>query len=151
MVNLPSPKANALRKISHALNNSWNARWGSSDLYRQTKIWFPVVNKKKSDILLNLERRTLGDMIGLLTGHNRLNYHQSKIDASHSPTCRFCWWEDESSWHLIGECEAFWRSRTNIFNQSFLDNPPEWSVKQLLKFYNKIKLKDLLNPGQLAP
>ena len=149
LVELPSPNANALRKISQKLYDSWNARWCSSDEFRQTKIWFPVVNKKISDILLKLDRRTLGDMIGIFTGHNRLNYHQSKIDAEKSPICRFCGWDDESSWHLIGECEAFWRSRSNIFNQPFLDNPPDWSVNQLLKFYNKIKLKDLLNPGHL--
>ena len=65
-VNLPSPKSNALRKISHALYNSWNQRWiSSSENFRQTRIWFPVINKKKSDFLSNLvlDRQTLGDMI----------------------------------------------------------------------------------------
>ena len=148
MVKLPTPKSNSVMKISQAMYKEWNQRWISSQEFRQTKIWFPVINRKKSEFLVNLDRQSLGMMVQIITGHCRLNYHESKINATTNPSCRFCQWEDETAWHLIGECPAFWRSRTDIFNYSFLENPPEWKVGQLLKFIRKIKLKELLNPGQ---
>ena len=148
MVKLPTPKSNSVMKISQAMYKEWNQRWISSLEFRQTKIWFPVINRKKSEFLVNLDRKNLGMMVQIITGHCRLNYHESKINATTNSSCRFCQWEDETAWHLIGECPAFWRSRTDIFNYSFLENPLEWKVGQLLKFIRKTKLKELLNPGQ---
>lgn len=150
-VNLPSPKSFAIGKISNAMYKAWNQRWVSSNDYRQTKIWFPVVNTKKSNILLRLSRHNLGLMIQTISGHNRLNYHESKINPQEDATCRLCQWEAESSWHLVGECPALWRSRLDIFNLDILDEPPEWTVIQLLKFIQKTKLHMLLNGGSTIP
>ena len=86
-------------------------------------------------------------MIQLLTGHNRLKYHESKVNTmQEDSSCRFCQWEEETAWHLVAECPAFWRSRMDIFGDTILDTP-EWKVMQLMNFIKKIKMKKLQNPG----
>ena len=43
---------------------------------------------------------------GLLTGHNTLRRHLQLIELSDSPLCRRCGAEDETSAHILCECEA---------------------------------------------
>jgi len=43
---------------------------------------------------------------GLLTGHNNLRTHLHLIGLSDSPLCRRCAAEDETSAHILCECEA---------------------------------------------
>ena len=146
-VDLPPPKCIAMTKISSAMYKVWNDRWISSQGCRQTKIFFPTLNRVKSKTLINLDRQNLGSMVQVLTGHNRLRYHESKISSIEvNSSCRFCQWEEETSWHLIGECPFFWRSRRDIFNETVLENPPDWNVTQLMKFVKKTKMNELLNP-----
>ena len=146
-VKLALPKSHAIGKISLAMYNQWNSRWIASKYCRQTKIWFPVVNVKKSNHLLNFKRRDLGHMVQFITGHNRLNYQQNKIDPSVNSSCRFCLQEKEESWHLIGKCPYFRPSRRDIFKSDFLDLKPnpEWQVWQLKRFIQKKELKEMLN------
>ena len=147
-VDLPPPKGIAAKKIFDAMYIKWNQRWKSSTEFRQTKLFFPEIDRKKSNTLCNLDRKSLGLMVQILTGHNRLHYHESKVNTmQEDSSCRFCQWEDETSWHLITECPAFWRSRMDIFGHSLLDENPEWKVFQLFKFIKKIKMDELLNPG----
>lgn len=147
-VDLPPPKTIAKKKISDAMYKKWSQRWKSSTEFRQTKLFFPEIDRKKSEILGKLDRKTLSLMVQVLTGHNRLNYHESKVNTmQEDSSCRFCQWEDETSWHLITECPAFWRSRMDIFGHTLLDCTPEWKVSQLLAFVQKTKMEKLLNPG----
>jgi hypothetical protein len=147
-VELPPPTSIAKAKITNAMYKKWNERWQSCNEYRQTKIFFPQLDTKKSGALVNLDRQNLGMMVQVLSGHNRLRYHHSKMDPLQQDSfCRFCQEEEETSAHLICTCPAFWRSRLECFNDTFLEETPEWKVKQLLKFFKRIKLKELLNPG----
>ena len=127
----------------------WNQRWISSTEYRQTKIFFPELDRKKSSSLRRLERKKLGMIVSVLTGHNRLKYHQSKMDPlQQDSSCRFCQWEEETAAHLVCSCPAFWSSRLECFNDTFLEETaPEWKLGQLLKFCSKTKMQELLNPG----
>ena len=43
---------------------------------------------------------------GLLTGHNILRRHLHLMGLSDSPLCRRCGAEDETSAHILCECEA---------------------------------------------
>ena len=77
----------------------------------------------------------------MITGHNRLNRHESLATKGVvDPLCRFCLEDDETSWHVIGECPALWLKISDSFNTFFLDNPPEWNYSNLLKF---LRLTDL--------
>ena len=45
-------------------------------------------------------------VIGLLTGHNTLRRHLYIMRLSNNPTCRKCGTEEETSVHILCECEA---------------------------------------------
>ena len=74
-------------------------------------------------------------LIELITGHNNLNYVQSKIDPINvPPLCRFCEEEDETFAHLLNECPCFISYRRDILHNIPIINTLSWSHKQLLKF-----------------
>ena len=147
-VNLPPPKTIAKNKIRDAMHKQWNERWISSNECRQSKIFFPQIDIKKSTSIINLDRKNLGMMVQVITGHNRLYYHQSLMEPmQQDSSCRFCQEEEETAYHLVCTCPRFWRSRMECFNDTFLEETPEWKVKQLLKFLKKMKMTELLNPG----
>ena len=62
-VDLPPPNCIAKGKISAAMYKKWNQRWKSSTEFRQTKLFFPELDRKKSNILCNLDRKTPGPSI----------------------------------------------------------------------------------------
>ena len=147
-VDLPPPKCIAKTKITNAMYKEWNQRWISSSEFRQTKIFFPALDRKKSSSLISLGRQDLGLLIQIITGHNNLKYHQSKIDPlQQDSSCRYCQWDEETAAHLVCSCPALWNSRLECFNDTFLEETPEWKLGQLLKFCSKTKMQELLNPG----
>ena len=82
----------------------------------------------------------------MVTGHNRLKYHESLVNRTPSEAlCRFCSEAPESSWHLIGECDALWNQRCSSFETLNLDNPPKWKVRQVQKFLKLSKMAELNN------
>ena len=57
---------------------------------------------------------------GLLTGHNTLRRHLHLMVLSDSPLCRRCGVEEETSAHILCECEAL-ASLRHAYLGSFLD------------------------------
>ena len=60
-------------------------------------------------------------VIGLLTGHNTLRKHLHVMGLSNNPTCRKCGTEEETSVHILGECEALASLRHVYLGSFFLD------------------------------
>ena len=87
----------------------------------------------------------------MVTGHNRLKYHESLVNRKPSEaSCRFCSEAPESFWHLAGECDALWNQRCNSFETLNLDNPPKWTLGQVLKFLKLSKMAELNNRVQIS-
>jgi hypothetical protein len=59
--------------------------------------------------------------IGLLTGHNTLRRHLYVMGLSSNPTCRKCGTEEETSVHILCECEALASLRHAHLGSFFLD------------------------------
>ena len=138
----------AKAKIAEACNNQWESEWVHYEEARQTKFWFHRPNKRNSNSLIRLPRIELGLAVQMITGHNRLRYHQSKIDPEGiDPTCRWCLGPDETSWHIIGDCERFLDKRLNAFGVEDLMHNLDWKVDQFLHFMRNAKLKKL-NRGE---
>jgi len=57
---------------------------------------------------------------GRLTGHNTLRRHLHLMGLSDSPLCRRCGAEDETSAHILCECEAL-ASHRHVYLGSFLE------------------------------
>ena len=66
------------------------------------------------------------------------------INPNIDPQCRWCLEDQETSWHVIAECPALWRTRRTIFGYHLIKNPPEiWYVKNLLKFLSIIGMEQI--------
>jgi len=57
----------------------------------------------------------------LLTGHNTLRRHLHWMGVTNSPLCRRCGANDETSTHILCECEALTSLRHTHLGSSFLD------------------------------
>ena len=79
----------------------------------------------------------------MITGFNRLNRHESLVNKEIDPICRFCAEDDESGWHIIAECPAFWLKRREAFGSHFLDDSSNWKIKQLLHFLQFAKIAEI--------
>jgi hypothetical protein len=58
---------------------------------------------------------------GLLTGRNTLRRHLHLLGLSDSPLCRRCGAEDETSTHILCECEALASLRHMYLGSFFLE------------------------------
>jgi hypothetical protein len=60
-------------------------------------------------------------VIGLITGHNTLRIHLYIMGLSNNPTCRKCGIEEETSVHILCECEVLASLRHTYLDSFFLD------------------------------
>ena len=113
----------------------------NSDDARQTKIWMQSCNKRFARSFLNIQREELG--IQMLTGHNRLNHHETLIGKSNDPLCRFCSEEEETSFHLLARCPAFMLKCYGIFDHHELDENPDWNPVKFTCFLQRTKMAEI--------
>jgi hypothetical protein len=69
--------------------------------------------------LLSFNRAQSRVVTGLLTGHNTLRKHLNIMGLMDSPLCRKCGADEETSAHVLFECEAL-ETLTHIYLGSFL-------------------------------
>ena len=107
-VNLPPPKLIAKNKLRDEMLKQWNERWISNNKCRQTKIFYPQIDIKNSTSIINLSRKNLGMMVQVITGHKKLQYHQSLMEPLQQDSfCRFCQEEEETAYKLVCTCPRF--------------------------------------------
>jgi hypothetical protein len=71
--------------------------------------------------LLSFNRFQSRIVTGLLTGHNTLRRHLYLLGLLDSPLCRRCGTEDETSAHILCECEALASFRHAHLDSFFLE------------------------------
>ena len=64
--------------------------------------------------LLSFNRTQSRVVFGLLTGHNTLRRHLYIMKLCNNPICRKCGTEEETSVHILCECECLGFTRTHI-------------------------------------
>ena len=147
---LLTPNAKQSNEINDYFVNKWAKAWKSYDQARQTKIWFPIPDPKKSLQLLSMKRNNLSRLVQFLTGHNKLKRHkniQNNVDDPHS--CRLCFEEEESSFHVIAECPATQFYRFEVFQcPTILPNPPDWTVNQVIRFLKESPVGNFLDQDE---
>ena len=77
----------------------------------------PCLDAKVTFLSFN---RTQSSVTGILTGHNTLRRHLHLMGLSDSPLCRRCGAEEETSAHILCECEAL-ASLRHVYLGSFLE------------------------------
>jgi len=60
-------------------------------------------------------------VIGFLTGHNTLRKHLYIMGVNNNPTCRKCGTEEETSVHILCECETLASLRHTHLGSFFVD------------------------------
>ncbi|KAJ8921280.1 hypothetical protein NQ315_013753 [Exocentrus adspersus] len=76
--------------------------------------WMGLI-MSKTVWLLNLGRRALKQIVGILTGHCRLRRHLHLMVIEESPLCPECGEGEDTPIHLLGHCIAFGRLRHKVF------------------------------------
>ena len=143
---LLTPQVKQRSGINDYFHKKWSKAWKSYKEARQTKIWFPIPNSKKSSLLLRLDRKNLSRLVQFLTGHNMLKRHKNIQNGVIDPhSCRLCLEEEESSFHVIAECPAMQSYRSGVFKlPTILPNPPDWTVTQVEKFLRISPIGEML-------
>jgi hypothetical protein len=102
------------------VNQHW-VRWqalGITQRQAQESISGPCLGAKAR--LLPFNRTQSSPVTGLLTGHNTLRRHLYLMGLSDSPLCRRRGAEDETSVHILCECETL-ASLRHAYLGSFLE------------------------------
>ena len=126
----------------HIWSNEETLRWWTSQTgLRQAKRFISPCTKKFIE-LLKLPKSDLRILTGFYTGHFQLRYHLNKIGLSIDSLCRFCGEKDETSEHLLCECDVFSRRRYKILGKSRPNPRQIWelSPKKVLDFIRNLKL-----------
>ena len=89
------PFAHFKNCVKTATYELWKQEWTENPTCRMSKIFLPEPHIGKSKEILQLARGQMRRLIEIISGHNNLNYLQSKIYPHDvSELCRFCEEED---------------------------------------------------------
>jgi hypothetical protein len=131
------------RRIRHWLVNQHWVWWrglGDSQRQAQELILGPCLGAKTR--FLSFNRTQSRAVTGLLTGHNTLRRHLHLIGLSDSPLCKRCGAEEETSAHILSECEALAALR-HVYLGSFSLEPEEIKIISLGVIWNFNKVTGL--------
>jgi len=113
---LPGPSSP--RKLSQNFGNEQR-------IYTQRQAWelMSWTCLSASARFLSLRRTQSRAVTGHLTAHNTLRRHLHLMGLSDSPLCRRCGTEDETSTHIVCECEAW------LYSDMCIWTPSSWSQR----------------------
>lgn len=120
----------------------WMERWNSSDSYKTSKFFWPAKNSRRTTELLNMDKQSLREMVGILTGHCLVRKHARRLGLVNDDECRFC--EDigsaEDVLHILCECPALCRKRFATFGLSFIHESTVHNIdnKQLKLYFRSL-------------
>jgi len=97
----------------------WWRGLGDTQRQAQKLISGPCLGAKAR--FLSFKRTQSIAVTGLLTAHNTLKRHLHLIGLSDSPLCRRCGAEEETSAHILCECEALASFRHAYLGSLFLE------------------------------
>jgi hypothetical protein len=109
-----------LLRAGNLLSGNHLSYWNLVSGCRQSKVWIKRPCLKLARFLRNLPRTKLGVLIGLITGHVRLNKYLHGMGPLSDPTCAVCGILEESALHFICVCPTLANLRTQIFGKPIL-------------------------------
>jgi len=113
------------KRLGHWLvNQHWAAWRGLGDTQRQARELISVPGLGTRARFLTFNRTQSRVVTGLLTGHNTLRRHLYLLGLLDSPLCRKCRAREETSDHLLCECETL-ASLRHAFLGSFSLEPKD--------------------------
>ena len=147
------PFAGLRNQLNEAIVMVWMVEWLNEQPCRQTKHFFPTVIKKLAQACVRLSRKEFSVLIQFITGHNFMRRHQSIVDLGYPEMdicwCRYCDDGEESTYHLMSECDAFANERRVAFGHWELEPPYEVTPGAILEFLRLTKIEafmEILSP-----
>ena len=140
--------------MSSKVGDLWGQYWRKLDHGRQSKEFFPIIEKGRSHKILCQPKKVFSKLLQFLSGHAFLAKHNAIVGApsgpSHygpqlDPECRLCnVGYLQSPGHLLSECGYFLPLRAQIF-EVYLLHPPynTLPISKIIKFLQKSKLDEL--------
>ena len=137
-------RQNIRKKMKRCMKNQHLALWrGPRNTQGQARELSSGPNLATGARLLSFNKTQTRAVIGLLTGHNTLIRHLHAMGLSNDPACRKCGTEEETSVHILCECEALASLRHQYLGYFFLD-PEDIRVLGVGAIWNFIKGTGLL-------
>jgi hypothetical protein len=132
------------RKMKRWMEKQHLALWGGPcSTERQARELISGPNLATGARLLSFNRTQSRVVIGLLTGHNALRRYLHIMGLCNIPICRKCGTGEESSVHILCECEAL-ASLRHKYQGSFFLNPEDIRVLGVGAIWNFAKGTGLL-------
>ena len=135
--------------IIHAVDKLWRHLFEAlkyPERCRQTKLWFPTVDKARSKKILACNRQQWGKLNQFMSGHNHLGRHCNIVDPDYNPICQLCDFDYvQDTQHVIAECPYFLGLRSNLFYWPYL-RPPfnHLPIGKVLAFLHQSELLALV-------
>jgi hypothetical protein len=115
-------RQNIRRKMKRWVENKHLVLWrGPCSTQRQARELIVGPDLAMGARLLSFNRTQTRVVIGLLTAHNTLGRHLHIMGLCNDPMCRKCGTEEETSGHILCECEALASLRHTYLGSFFLD------------------------------
>ena len=133
-IKTPRPAASIASELWTYIYKNWTTEWQGSTAARHTKHFYFSPSRHKASYIHKLARLDLGRFVRIVTGHNNLNYFQSRIGLWGDQTCRFCRGGPETFIHFLSDCPCFLQSRRDVFLDNIPSNDMKWSARKLIAF-----------------
>ena len=133
---IPISKCVVNNDIEEYVTREWKERWQNRKDARQTAIFFPKINLKKSQEIIKLPKNSVSILVRALSGHDHRNRHNTLIESGKDEgICRLCRQEVETSSHIILECPRLLQVRIDNFKTHDADTIVRtWEVEQMASF-----------------
>jgi hypothetical protein len=128
------------RELKEAMLAECTLAWKSASEGRQTKVFWPEPDLKKSEQLIKLSRPTLGRMAYFGSGFAFTGRQSAIIEQSRNPpmgdvSCQQCGEDDETLIHIICDCGSFVSHRLDTIGvHQMPEINPKWDVNSMVKF-----------------
>ena len=136
------PQQTVKRSIRDWTVSQLNSTWRQTDGARQSKIFISEWSAKRTEELMQLDRKSVRTVVASLTGHCRLRRHLNLLGLSEETNCRFCEEGEETPFHLICECPALMVRRHRTWNCAFLEKETygRLAIREILSFLSGLGL-----------
>ena len=132
---VPTPTSFIKKQIKIGAYQEWTDEWRSRNVAQHTKGFYDGPSSNKAVGAYSLARLELGRLVRIITGHDNLNFFQTKIGLWGDPRCRFCGDDHETVNHLITSCPSFFHTSREHFPRRYPDPSKTWSIRRLLDFF----------------
>ena len=138
-------------KLRKCVQKYWDYLWHTESPCRQTKLFFPHLDKKLSNNLTKCRRAIFSGSVQFITGHNFLAYHECLVEndsvVDETALCSFCDSDiEETSYHILAECDAFAAARFSTWGKDILEPPfSNLTNQDIVAFLRETQIPAFLN------